>query len=109
MSSKYDLELALRALQQKPITVMHTAVQVTDEYTRGWSMGEFLTRWVCARCEERLIHDKDGYRKNRGKPAWVHLGSAQPWCKSDKQHGPKSRRAFPVPSLLVIEELGYLT
>lgn len=91
-----------------PIKGMHAPlVDTFDRAVAGlnaaWTTA--MMPWMCARCGERALHDKDGYRKNRGKPAWVHLRSANPWCASDKQHGPKTRRILPVPSLMVIEEM----
>lgn len=78
------------------------------EFTRAWYDRTWLQGWYCARCEQRVLYDRDGYRKNRGKGAWVHLKNSQPWCLPDKQHGPKTRRVLPVPSLYVINEIGYL-
>lgn len=62
--------------------------------------------FYCALCEQRVYRDADGYRKHGGKPVWIHATNSVPWCPRDKQHGPKTRRALPVPSLLVIQELG---
>jgi hypothetical protein len=64
--------------------------------------------YYCAICEEHVQYDKYGYRKNRNQPVWLHTKSGQPWCAVTKQHGPKTRRALPVPGLLVIQELGVL-
>lgn len=83
----------------QPLSAMYTRMQ--RDY--GWPIG-----YYCARCEERIQYDRDGFRKNRGKPAWTHIRTSSPWCPVTKQHGPKTRYVLPVPSLYVINEIGYV-
>lgn len=97
------------SMMQSAVKGMHPPLLTGNGYTRSSdSIAAYLAPWYCARCEQRVLHDKDGYRKNRGKPAWVHLGTMSPWCMKTKQHGPKSRFVFPVPSLFTVNELGVL-
>ena len=86
---------------QADATLSTMYARMRDDY--GWPVG-----YYCARCDERISYDRDGYRKNRGKPAWLHLKTTSPWCAKTKQHGPKTRWVLPVPSLYVINEIGYL-
>lgn len=94
----------LLAFQQAITKVGFSAQQTADALKDMWA---FRTSY-CAHCDVRVFHSKEGYRKHRGTWIWIHAGTDVPWCKPDKQHGPKSRTAFPVPSLLIINEVGVL-
>ena len=61
-------------------------------------------RW-CGHCGEVLRFDRYPKKKQNARPGWMHSHNGGIWCKNDKQHGPKTRHAFPLPSLLVIEEM----
>lgn len=75
---------------------------------RAEHLALYEARWVnayvryCGRCGESLRIDRYA-KKDAGK--WQHAHNGGVWCKNDKQHGPKTRYAFPLPSLLVIEEM----
>lgn len=95
--------------------------QITAEQYRPWAkdLRGAVVQWedieqgrwkkyVCGLCWEQVFRDPYGL-KRRGSamraPAWLHKVSGVRWCKPDKQHGPKTRSAFPLPGLLIIEEM----
>lgn len=96
------------AVSSQPVQYTSADVRLSSMYARMQQQYDWPVGYYCAQCGERISYDKDGYRKARGKPAWVHIRSSSPWCPKTKQHGPKTRRVLPVPSLLVINESGLL-
>jgi hypothetical protein len=77
------------------------ALQQADEAGKYSGLYNSYLRW-CGRCHEVLRRDQ--WHKTNSRD-WLHNHKGGVWCKNDKQHGPKTRRAFPLPSLLVIEEM----
>lgn len=95
--------------------------QITKEQYRAWArdlrgahvafedvLERHWNKYICGRCGEQCWRDPYAM-KQRGSatryPAWIHKVTGVRWCKPDKQHGPKSRSVFPLPGLLVIEEM----
>lgn len=78
------------------------SVQFEDIIEGRWK------KYICGLCWEACYRDPYAL-KERGSAqrhaGWLHKVSAVRWCRSDKQHGPRTRRVFPLPGLYVIEEL----